>query len=43
VVCGSPDPRALGYAADSNEQVLLDAGAEVLRSLDELPGLLDLE
>ncbi len=28
--------RALGYAADSDEQALLDAGAEVLRSLDEL-------
>jgi hypothetical protein len=35
--------RALGYVADSNEQALLDAGAGVLRSLDELPGLLDLE
>ena len=35
--------RALGYAADSDEQALLDAGAAVLGSLEELPGLLGLE
>ncbi len=35
---------ALGLAADSDEQALRDAGAtEILRSLDELPGLLGLE
>jgi beta-phosphoglucomutase-like phosphatase (HAD superfamily) len=31
--------RALGYVADSDEQALREAGAEVLRSLKELPAL----
>jgi HAD superfamily hydrolase (TIGR01509 family) len=35
--------RALGYAADSDERALRDAGAEVIYSLQELPGLLGLE
>jgi beta-phosphoglucomutase-like phosphatase (HAD superfamily) len=36
--------RCVGYAADSDERELLDAGAnEILRSLDELPRLLDLD
>jgi HAD superfamily hydrolase (TIGR01509 family) len=36
--------RGLGYAADSDEQALRDAGAtEILRSLDELPRLLGLD
>lgn len=35
--------RVLGSAADSDEQKLRDAGAQVLHSLDELPGLLDLK
>jgi HAD superfamily hydrolase (TIGR01509 family) len=34
--------RALGYAADSDETALRRAGAEILHSLDELPGLLGL-
>jgi HAD superfamily hydrolase (TIGR01509 family) len=35
--------RAVGYAADSDEQAMRDAGAaETLRSLDELPRLLGL-
>jgi HAD superfamily hydrolase (TIGR01509 family) len=34
--------HALGYAADSDEQALRDAGAEVLHSLDELPHRLGL-
>lgn len=34
--------RAIGYAADSDEQALRDAGAEVLHSLGELPVLLGL-
>lgn len=34
--------RVLGYAADSDEQALRQAGAEVFRSLNELPTLLDL-
>jgi HAD superfamily hydrolase (TIGR01509 family) len=34
--------RALGYAADSDEQALLDAGAAIVRSLEDLPGLLGL-
>jgi HAD superfamily hydrolase (TIGR01509 family) len=32
--------RAIGYAADSDERALRKAGAELLRSLDELPRLL---
>jgi len=32
--------RALGYAADSDERALADAGAEVFHALDELPLLL---
>jgi HAD superfamily hydrolase (TIGR01509 family) len=32
--------RAIGYAADSDERALRDAGAEIIRSLDELPELL---
>jgi len=35
--------RALGYAADSDERALADAGAEVFHSLDELPALLGLD
>jgi HAD superfamily hydrolase (TIGR01509 family) len=36
--------RVLGYATDSDEQALRDAGATaILRSLDELPRLLSLE
>jgi HAD superfamily hydrolase (TIGR01509 family) len=35
--------RALGYAADSDETALREAGAEVFRSMDELPALLGLE
>jgi beta-phosphoglucomutase-like phosphatase (HAD superfamily) len=34
--------RALGYGADSDEAALRQAGAEVFRSLDELPVLLEL-
>jgi beta-phosphoglucomutase-like phosphatase (HAD superfamily) len=34
--------RALGYVADSDEGALRRAGAEVLRSLEELPALLGL-
>jgi HAD superfamily hydrolase (TIGR01509 family) len=34
--------RALGYVADSDEAALRRAGAEVLRSLEELPALLGL-
>lgn len=34
--------RALGYGADSDEEALQRAGAELLHSLDELPELLDL-
>lgn len=33
--------RAIGYTADSDERALSDAGAELLRSLAELPRLLD--
>jgi len=32
--------RAIGYAADSDERALRDAGAEVIRSLEKLPELL---
>jgi HAD superfamily hydrolase (TIGR01509 family) len=32
--------RAIGYAADSDEHALRDAGAEIIRSLDRLPELL---
>jgi HAD superfamily hydrolase (TIGR01509 family) len=35
--------RALGYSADSDEEALLGAGAEALRSLAELPGVLGVE
>jgi len=39
----SAQMRAVGYAADSDEQALRDAGAaEILHSLDQLPRLLDL-
>lgn len=34
--------RAVGYAADSDERALRDAGAEIIRSLDGLPKLLGL-
>lgn len=34
--------RALGFVADSDEAALLSAGAESLRALNELPGLLGL-
>jgi HAD superfamily hydrolase (TIGR01509 family) len=40
----SADMRALGYAADSDERALRDAGAaEILHSLDELPRALGLD
>jgi HAD superfamily hydrolase (TIGR01509 family) len=35
--------RVFGYAADSDETALRDAGAEIFRSLKELPGLLGLD
>lgn len=36
--------RSVGYAADSDERALRDAGAaEILRSLDELPRILGLD
>lgn len=35
--------RALGYVADSDEVALRRAGAEVVRSLDELPQLLGID
>ncbi len=34
--------RAIGYAADSDEDALREAGAEIVRSLGELPALLGL-
>ena len=34
--------RALGYVADSDEPAMRDAGAEMMHSLAELPGLLGL-
>lgn len=34
--------RAIGYAADSDERALRNAGAEIIRSLDKLPELLGL-
>jgi HAD superfamily hydrolase (TIGR01509 family) len=34
--------RAFGFSADSDEQALCDAGAQSLRSLDQLPRLLGL-
>ncbi len=34
--------RAIGYAADSDESALRAAGAEIVHSLDEVPGLLGL-
>lgn len=34
--------RAIGYAADSDERALRDAGAEIVHSMEELPGLLEL-
>jgi HAD superfamily hydrolase (TIGR01509 family) len=34
--------RVFGYAADSDEQALREAGAEVLQALEELPRLLNL-
>ena len=34
--------RAVGYAADSDERALRNAGAEIIRSLDGLPKLLGL-
>ncbi len=34
--------RALGYAADSDEAALRAAGAEIVHSLEEVPGLLGL-
>jgi HAD superfamily hydrolase (TIGR01509 family) len=34
--------RAIGYAADSDERALRNAGAEIVRSLDELPEFLGL-
>jgi HAD superfamily hydrolase (TIGR01509 family) len=35
--------RAIGYAADSDEAALRLAGAEIIHSLDELPGALGLD
>ena len=34
--------RAVGYAADSDERALRNAGAKIIRSLDGLPKLLGL-
>jgi HAD superfamily hydrolase (TIGR01509 family) len=34
--------RAIGYAADSDERALRNAGAEIIRALDKLPELLGL-
>jgi beta-phosphoglucomutase-like phosphatase (HAD superfamily) len=34
--------RAVGYAADSDERALRNAGAEIIRSLDKLPEFLGL-
>jgi hypothetical protein len=34
--------RSLGYSADGDGDALRDAGAEILNSLDELPGVLGL-
>lgn len=34
--------RAIGYAADSDERALRNAGAEIIRSLDKLPEVLGL-
>jgi beta-phosphoglucomutase-like phosphatase (HAD superfamily) len=34
--------RAIGYAADSDEHALRNAGAEIIRSLDRLPEFLGL-
>jgi beta-phosphoglucomutase-like phosphatase (HAD superfamily) len=34
--------RAIGYAADSDERALRNAGAEIIRSLDKHPELLGL-
>jgi HAD superfamily hydrolase (TIGR01509 family) len=34
--------RAIGYAADSDERALRNAGAEIIRSLDKLPEFLGL-
>ncbi|HEV7585777.1 MAG TPA: HAD-IA family hydrolase [Solirubrobacteraceae bacterium] len=39
---GSAGMPALGYAADSDERALSDAGAEIVHSLEELPRLLGL-
>jgi HAD superfamily hydrolase (TIGR01509 family) len=38
----SAEMRVLGYAADSNELALRQAGAEVFRELDQVPVLLEL-
>jgi beta-phosphoglucomutase-like phosphatase (HAD superfamily) len=35
--------RVFGYAADSDEQALRRAGAELLHSMEELPALLDID
>jgi beta-phosphoglucomutase-like phosphatase (HAD superfamily) len=35
--------RVFGYAADSDESALQGAGAEIIQSLYELPGLLGLD
>jgi HAD superfamily hydrolase (TIGR01509 family) len=43
VIAGvAADMRVLGYAADSDEAALREAGAETFHSMDELPGLLGL-
>jgi HAD superfamily hydrolase (TIGR01509 family) len=39
----SASMRAIGYAADSDEAALRLAGAEIVHSLDELPGMLGLD
>ena len=42
VAAVSAGMRAVGYADDSDERALRAAGAEILRSMDELPALLGL-
>jgi HAD superfamily hydrolase (TIGR01509 family) len=42
VAAVSAGMRAIGYAADGDEWALREAGAEILRSMDELPQLLGL-
>jgi HAD superfamily hydrolase (TIGR01509 family) len=42
VAAVAAEMRAIGYAADSDERALRDAGAEIVHSLHELPRLLGL-